>query len=41
MKTYKYLCTFCGEIEISTVFMGMRTICGKCRREKILIDANG
>ena len=39
MKTYKYLCPFCGEIETSTIFLGMHVICGKCRREKILIDA--
>lgn len=40
MKMYKYLCTFCGEIEESTVFLGMHHICGKCRRTKILMDAN-
>ena len=40
MRIYKYLCPFCGEIEESPVYMGMKVICGKCRREKILIDAN-
>jgi len=37
MILYSYLCTFCGNIENSFDFRGMKCICGKCKRNMILI----
>ena len=40
MTVYKYFCANCGEIEKTTVYRGKRFICGKCRRSKVLMDAD-
>ena len=40
MKAYKYLCTFCGDILISGVFLGIHGMCKKCGGRMVLMDAN-
>ncbi len=40
MNVYKYVCTYCGEVETSLVYHGQYFICGKCRRRKVLINAD-
>jgi len=40
MNVYKYFCRYCGEVEMGLVYHGRSFICGKCKRGKVLIDAD-